>query len=235
MLNLLIEIQKNKSLIKKEKRALKTVLNISVMKDLKKKFDDKKIHYIKLDKELKGIRKNIEITEKKINEVKDELEKDENKLYSNLKYDLKLIKSLEKSIESKKDEIKNMEDKSLEFMYEEEKISSDKKKNRKELVDLRNKFYEFKENGSKEILKVKEVIEKAEKDISNLEREIPEELLDEFNEISEAKGTGAAELYDGVCTGCKMKVSAITIDNIKKNKKIVYCDNCGRIVHCKYD
>lgn len=233
MLELLIKIQENKALIKKEKKSLKIGLSINGMRDLKKEFEKKKVCYIELDKKLKDIRKNIEIITEKLNGIKEEVEKDESKLYSNLKYDLKLIKSLEKSVESKKAEIKDIEDKSLELMYEEEEISNKKEKIRKELVDIREKFYEYKKDGNKEILKARKEIKKAEKNISNIEKEIPADLLDEFNQISDEKGNGAAQIDDGVCTGCKMKVSAMTIDDVNKNEKIVYCDNCGRIVHCK--
>ena len=39
-----------------------------------------------------------------------------------------------------------------------------------------------------------------------------------------------ARLNHEVCEGCKMKVSAITLDRIFKGEDIVYCDNCGRIL-----
>ncbi|MEA5007544.1 zinc ribbon domain-containing protein [Clostridium tyrobutyricum] len=232
MLDLLIEIQENRGIIKNREKAIKDSTNISYMKKIRLEFEKKKKIYMKLDLEVKDNKRDIEIVSLKLDELKNEIEEDENKLYSNFKYDLKLIKSLEKSINTKKEEAKDMEDKSLNLLYKEDDLIKKKSDIRKKLVELRDNFYEYRENNKEVLLKNRRDIEDSKNRIVTLERQVPKDLLEKFNEISRIKGTGAAKLSDnGVCLGCLMKVSAITIDNVKKDKETVYCDNCGRIIH----
>lgn len=234
MLDLLIQIQENRQIVKNSDHKSKNGEAFNYMKKIKKEFDKEKKNHIVLKEKLDDIKKNIKIVDDKIENVKMEIKEEENKLYSNFKYDLKLINSLEKSIEIKKMEIKKMEDRSLELLYEEDEVLKEKDKSKNILIELRDNFYKYKETYNDEILKGRKRVKEAEKNIVDLEKMVPKELLDRFYEISEVKGTGAAQLDRGICQGCRMKVSAITLDDINKNRKIVYCDNCGRIIHCNY-
>ncbi|MCI1944089.1 zinc ribbon domain-containing protein [Clostridium luticellarii] len=231
MLNLLLEIQKNREIIKKTKKTLKEESNNSFMKKIKREFEEEKLKYKALDSKLNATRENMGQLEKKLEHMKEEVKQEESKLYGNLKYDLKFISTLEKSVKLKKDEVKNLEEINLNMMYEEESLVQEKDVSRKKLIHMKNEFCNNKKTIGEKALKAEEDIKKAEKNILSLERKLPPELLDKFNELCAVKGTGAARLSEGVCQGCRMKVSAITIDDIKKNKDIVYCDNCGRIIY----
>lgn len=231
MVNLLIEIQKNREIIKKNKRNIKNGLNICLLKKMKREFEEEKLNYKNVNSRIKKIGENIEELEQKINKLKEEVKLDENKLYGNMEYDLKFIQTLEKSIKLKQNDIKKLEEDSLNFMYEEENISKKIIESKKKLVNLKEKFYNYKENNNENIAKAEKRMIEARNSIKDIEQHIPKKLLDKFNELCFDKGTGAAVISNGVCSGCKMKVSAVTIDNIKNNKNIVYCDNCGRIVH----
>lgn len=235
MLDLLIKIQENRQIIKnstKDSISSKFIVN---MKRIKKEFEREKKRYLELKQKFVQLENKIKNIENKVNIIKQEIRDNETKLYSNLKYDLKMMESLERSIEMKKNDIKDLEDKSFELLCDEDEILKTKEKSRSVLVGLRNDFYMYKKGYSDELSKMEKDTERAKKDIEELENKIPEKLLNKFNEISDIKGTGAAELYKGVCQGCRMKVSAITLDNINKNNEIVCCDNCGRIVYCNYE
>lgn len=232
MLDLLIGIQDNKKIIKEAKRELKTGLSIYSMKKIKDEFEQEKEKYKSIDIKLKKNKTEIESIEGKLNVVKEEIASEENKLYGNSKYDFKLINSLEKSIELKEGKVKELEEENLKLLYEEEELLQQKKYSGKRLIDLQADFHKSKKNSTEKIIQIKRNIEKAQQDISNMEKQIPKELLDKFNQLSSVKGTGAARLSDEVCLGCKVKVSAMTIDNIKNHRGIVYCDNCGRIIGC---
>ncbi|MFL0195838.1 zinc ribbon domain-containing protein [Clostridium sp. WILCCON 0269] len=230
MLNLLIQIQDNRERIKKAKKELKNNSIIHSMRKIKGEFENEKVKYKSIDNSLQKIQSNIKDIEQKLGCIKEEMKLEEDKLYRNLKYDLKLINSLEKSIELKQNKIKELEEKSLGLLYEEEELLEQRECSRKRLIELRDDFYDYKKNSNEKVINVKEDIKKAEQDILNCEKCIPSELLSKFNELSSIKGTGAAQLSDGVCLGCKVKVSAITLDNVRNNKGMVYCDNCGRII-----
>lgn len=231
MLNLLLKIQQNKETIKKTKKALKEESNNNFMRKMKKEFEQEKAKYKIIDSKLKGVRQNIEQLDERLNNLKKEMDLEEAKLYGNLKYDLKFMNTLEKSIKLKEHEIKSLEEDSLNALYEEENSLKERGISGRKLVDIKDEFYNHKKIINEKIIKAKEDIKIAEGNILNCEKKVPKKLLYKFNELCSVKGTGAAELSNGVCLGCRMKVSAITIDDIKNNKDIVYCDNCGRIIH----
>ncbi|APM38336.1 zinc ribbon domain-containing protein [Clostridium kluyveri] len=232
MMDLLVEIQDNKEIIKKCKKELKIDLGIHSMKKIKDEFEQEKEKYKSVDTKLKKNKIEIENVENKLNIIKQEITSEEDKLYRNSKYDLKLINSLEKSIESKVSKMKELEEKNLKLLYEEEELLQQKECSGKRLITLKDDFHKSKKTSSEKIIKIKQNIEKAQQNILDIEKRIPKELLDKFNQLSSIKGTGAARLSEGVCLGCKMKVSAMTIDNVKNHRGIVYCDNCGRIISC---
>ncbi|MHC6179143.1 zinc ribbon domain-containing protein [Clostridium sp. JNZ X4-2] len=231
MLDLLLKIQQNRETIKKIKKVLKEESNNNLMKKMKREFEGEKAKYKIIDSKLKDVRQSIEKLDKKLDDLKGNMKLEEAKLYGNLKYDLKFINTLEKSVKLKEHEIKSLEEESLNALYEEENLLKEKEIIRRKLIDIKDEFYNNRKIINEKIIKAKEDIKIAEHHISNCERKVPKKLLDKFNELCSAKGTGAAELSNGVCLGCRMKVSAITIDDIKNNKDIVYCDNCGRIIY----
>lgn len=232
MLEKLIEIQDNRNIIKKSKKELKGNLNMNSIKKIKDEFEQEKERYKCIDNNLKKLQIKIQNIENALSDISKEVASEEDKLYRNLKYDFKLINSLKKSIESKKNKMKELEDENLKLLYEEEELLEKKKNSKEKLTSLRDDFYEGKKIVSEKVIKIKKDIERSEQNILNCEKCVPEELLNEFNKISSVKGTGAAMVSQGVCMGCKVKVSAVTIDNIKNNVGVVYCDNCGRIINC---
>ncbi|WP_416175941.1 zinc ribbon domain-containing protein [Clostridium sp.] len=232
MLDLLIKIQSNRQIIEDTKKESKNNKIINEIKEIKRQFESEKKVYVELNNKLKNLKEEINNIEDNVKIIREEIKKDESKLYSNMKYDLKFIEGLQKSIEVKKQEVADMEDRSLELMYNEEELSNKRDMSKTKLVKLRDDFYKYKEIYNNSIIESRKKVEQAKQNIADTEKLIPKDLLDEFYTICDIKGSGAAKVSNGVCEGCRMKVSAITLDDIKKNKKIVYCDNCGRIIHC---
>jgi len=61
---------------------------------------------------------------------------------------------------------------------------------------------------------------------------IDPDLLEEFERIfSSKKGDAIAELENGVCTGCHMKVTPATGAAVRAAKEIAHCDQCGRMLY----
>jgi predicted nucleic acid-binding Zn-ribbon protein len=60
---------------------------------------------------------------------------------------------------------------------------------------------------------------------------IEEDLLDHYNRLFKSKGGMALVTVEHeVCTGCHMKVNTQTILEVKAEKEIVGCPQCGRIL-----
>lgn len=230
-LDLLLEIQENQKIAKESIKVLKDGSYINILKKLKEEFEDEKINFRKKEKELINLDNKVSELDVEIGSVQKEQNKEDNKLYNNNVSNYHVLEALQNSMEYRKNIIKDLEDKKVVLLKSQEKILKDKENSRIKLVKLKNTFYSCKEDTDKKINKAKEDMKKVEINIQDLEKLIPPELLIDFNNIKKRMGTGAAKVQNNVCSGCKMYLSSVVLDEIKKSKKIVYCEHCGRILY----
>jgi len=61
---------------------------------------------------------------------------------------------------------------------------------------------------------------------------IDEDLLDQYQRLFRSKnGNAIVELDNDVCSGCHMKLTTQTILQVKSNRQITHCEQCGRILY----
>lgn len=224
-------LQRKLDLIKENKKVLKDGSHIYFLKKLKREFDHKKKEYILKKEGLGNIKENYQGISEKIKNVKKEIDENEFKLYNKVGSDLNAIDKLEKSIEKGKQELKKLEDDAVELLEQEEKIDFIIENLRLELVNVKNNFYDYKEKSSKKIDEADYNIKLFEKEIEELKKDIPDNMLGEIEKILKYNDTAVVKLVGAVCDGCKMKVSAMTMDSVNRGVEIVHCDNCGRILY----
>ncbi len=116
----------------------------------------------------------------------------------------------------------------------------------KEIVNLKKYETETKqqeENINKEIKEMDASIAKAKDEISVLQKDrdefaknIPANILSQYERIRENRnGQGLALIEGDSCGGCNMVLSPQLIVQATKCKELVYCDNCSRILFNKKD
>lgn len=78
----------------------------------------------------------------------------------------------------------------------------------------------------------KKQLDETNEDRKSLASSIDPDLLNEFERIFKSKkGDAIAELVNGVCTGCHMKVTPATAAAVRASKSIAHCDQCGRMLY----
>lgn len=68
----------------------------------------------------------------------------------------------------------------------------------------------------------------------NIEKEakkVEPKLLERYRSIKQHCTPPMAKLIDGQCSGCFMSLPSATLLELKEGKRIVECDNCGRIIY----
>ncbi len=61
---------------------------------------------------------------------------------------------------------------------------------------------------------------------------VDEDLLELYDRLIKAKnGVAVVGLIDGACNGCHMKVIQATVVDVKSEKAVAHCENCGRILY----
>lgn len=230
-IEILREIQQNYDLLKHSKEALKDRSSLEKLKNMKREFEEEKINYKILCEKLDEIAKKYELIDEKIKVYNKEVKEKKELLYNKCGSNFKLIEKLQKEIEIYEKDIKHKENEQFELLECEEKFKGKIQELKKKLINLKKNFSQIKENAHQKKLQLENDYKKALEAISRLEKEVPQSLIQKFYDIQESKTNPIAELENGVCSGCKIAVSIMTINELKLNKKIVTCDNCGRILY----
>lgn len=230
-LKLLLEIQKGRKEIKNYNNIVKDTSYIGKLKELKLEFEKSKENFKEKIHEIEKVKADYNEASEKSSVIKKELDDLKNKLYNYTGCDLKSINATQKEISSKEDNLKALDDKLFRLLEIEEELDSSLEKYKNKLYEIKNNFYNYKNEANKRIAHAKDAILKNTKSIGQMENALPKGLLEEFNKIFSLTGSGAGELDKQICSACRMKISSLTLDSIKKGEKIVYCDNCGRIIY----
>lgn len=135
-------------------------------------------------------------------------------------------------IENYETEITELEDKEIELMEEAEE-------QRTAYNAAKDKLAENKESVAEEIEDLGSLAKKLESDIESekatragFAAEVDEDLLYTYDRLFQSKaGRAVVGLVDEVCDGCHMKVTKSTIVEVKAEKKVATCENCGRILY----
>jgi len=192
---------------------------------LKDSLKNKNENYKNLQIKLKRI--ELDLTEKS-----NKINKHQEDLYGGKITDIKELKQIQKVIAHYKEEKDSIEEKILDLMEEMEDLDKS--------IGHLDEDLKVKE---KELKKRKEEIDSAmlviEKDINflNIKREemlsklTDGRLLKEYERLRKEKGGKAIMEVDGsICPGCYLDLPSDVIYQLKKNRKIIICPNCSRIL-----
>ncbi|MDD3224514.1 MAG: C4-type zinc ribbon domain-containing protein [Clostridium sp.] len=230
----LYELQNCYDEIDKNKHILKDGSYLYLLKKMKNEFEDNKNNYNDEIKALKELHLEYGSINVKLKDTKEKIDKDEDILYNRgnkgSAYDMKSINALQNSIKSNKLKFKNIEDEAIEMLEKEEKLKNNLDISKEKLINVKDNFYTYKNKSAAKIEEAKKNLESLKLKVEDIKAKIDEEYLNQFYSIHNEKKKAVVKLNKGICEGCKMKVSAITLDKIGKEDKLVYCENCGRIL-----
>ncbi|OOO65680.1 zinc ribbon domain-containing protein [Clostridium tepidum] len=230
-LDLLIKLQNYYIELENNNKVLKDGSDIYFLKKLKDKFEENKIKYKLKEEQLENIKKEYKEISLKIKRENKNIEEKEYFLYNEAISDIKLIERFENDIEKSKNTIKELENLAIKLIEKDEKISTEKENLREKLKIIKINFDDYKKASSKKINEAKMKINLCEKSIKDTRAIIEKDILEKFDKIKESKKIAIVPLEKGICIGCRVRVSSMILDNIKKEENIVCCDNCGRILY----
>ena len=74
------------------------------------------------------------------------------------------------------------------------------------------------------------VVEKAERDMKALAKQLSPDVLKRYETIKKKHQNPVASLNDNRCTGCGMSVSMTAVRKFSSGSDLVECENCGRLI-----
>lgn len=192
------------------------------IKQIQQQFEDKKKRFLSLQVARKNKEMELASQEEKIRKHETEL----NAVKSNEAY-----KALLTEIEAAKKEMGTIEDAILHNFEEADQLNLELKKDEVSLKEEQKKL-------EQEISELESQIQKAEKALrdelqnrENFIHSLKKELLSVYEYIREKKGGVAIVTIEGeCCSGCNTHLTPNTINEVKKGKNMVRCDDCSRIL-----
>jgi len=192
---------------------------------LKDSLKNKNENYKNLQVKLKRI--ELDLTEKS-----NQIEKHQEDLYGGKISDIKELKQIQKVIANYKEEKDSIEENVLDLMEEMEdldksighfnedlKVNEKEFKKRKEEMDLSRLVIEKNMNSLN--IKKEEILSKI----------TDNRLLKKYELLRKEKSGKAIVKVDGpICPGCYLDLPSDAIYQLKKNRKIIICPNCSRIL-----
>lgn len=141
------------------------------------------------------------------------------------------FQALNNEIKRYEGEITQIEDRELELMESAEALKAT-------IAVATTAAQEMKALAARNVADIAAKTEAVENHLNELEAEraklasaVDEDLLDTYQRLFTNKHEAVVGLEHDVCMGCHMKVTAQTVVNLRANKVIVHCENCGRILY----
>ena len=169
--------------------------------------------------------------EHEVSSVDQRIQAEQKRLYDGSVANPKELSSIQAEIESLGRRKTRLEDEEIGQMEHREELESKLPPLEKELGELRQRVEEIEASAQSELGKIGADLEERRASRNALAPEIDEELLEIYEDLrGHKKGVGAAALIDGVCQGCHEKLSAMTLDKLKRTDGIRRCEHCRRIL-----
>ena len=228
--DMLLALQKIDNIIyeeEKKKRSLPLMIEeiINKIQELKNSLKNKNENYKNLQIKLK--RKELDLAEKS-----NKINKHQEDLYGGKISDIKELKQIQKVIANYNEEKNGIEEEILDLM--------------EEMEDLNKSIYNLDEDlkcKDKDLKKCKEkidlmmlAIEKKTNSLNEKRGEILSKITDghllkEYELLRKEKGGKViVEVNGSICPGCYLDLPSDVIYQLEKNRKVIICPNCSRIL-----
>ncbi|HAX61826.1 MAG TPA: hypothetical protein DCX95_04610 [Elusimicrobia bacterium] len=143
-------------------------------------------------------------------------------------------KALLTEIESGKNEKLRIEDELLALMETDEKNSKDIKNLQKEYENKEKEFVGKKVLFENDLKKASELVSQLSLERKTKLTELPKNIVDKYENIRKNKnGSAVVMVEDNACGGCHRNLPIHIIDELKKGKDLITCNNCMRILYRK--
>ncbi len=180
--------------------------------------------------------KNLQIKLKRIEldliEKSNKIKKHQEDLYGGKITDIKELKQIQKVVAHYKEEKDSIEERILDLMEEMEDLDKSISHLEEDLKVKEKQFKKRKEEIDSEMLVIEKNINSLNiKRKETLSKLTDGRLLKEYESLRKEKGGKAIiEVNGSICSGCYLGLPSDAIYQLKKNRKIIICPNCSRIL-----
>jgi len=140
--------------------------------------------------------------------------------------------ALAHEIEAGEKAISSIEDKEIELMEEIEKLKPEIATAEQTHAEEKAKFEQILAGLETKKTNLEARATELQADRTRFTEGVDEDVLERYNRLFQTKnGTAVAPLEHEVCMGCHMKVTTQTVVQVKSEKDVVHCPQCGRVLY----
>lgn len=156
---------------------------------------------------------------------------EERRLYDGSVADPRELQSIQAEVAGLRERTARMEDEALEIMERREALEARAATLQAQADAARQAVDEARGDAAQELEQIEGALSSLESERAGLLPGFDEGLLALYEDIRrQRKGVGAAALSEGVCGGCRQKLSAVELDRLKRASGVRRCDSCRRIL-----
>jgi hypothetical protein len=179
--------------------------------------------------ELQKLDKTQRAQELELQSVADKLASEEGRLYSGHVTNPKELAGLQKEVRYLNGRHTELEDNLLETMMAREEAAS-RVEERQAILEQANLKWEREQSTLvKERDGLRTTLAEMRDRKARLVDQTPAHALSTYNHLCRTKGLAVAPVENGMCTGCRVSLSAVDRQRVQ-SEDLVTCGNCGRIV-----
>ncbi len=146
--------------------------------------------------------------------------------------DPKELASLEKKLEELQRRKDKLEDVLLALYDKSEQESRKVEQQRETVARLAKELDATVGNFERVSAELEAAIADAQQQRTAIVEKLDEKLLADYENIREKSGGLAVVAVNGsLCSGCRVSISVMLLEELEKGKKLVRCENCRRILH----
>jgi uncharacterized protein len=148
--------------------------------------------------------------------------------------DPKELASLEKKIEELDRRRDKLEDQLLALYDAVEEQTRRRQQQRDTVAQLENEIAGIERAFEADSAELNAAIAQAQDERAEIISQLNTDLVAMYENIREKNdGLAVVEVNDRLCTGCRVSISVMLLDQLHSGKKIVRCENCRRILYYK--
>jgi len=185
----------------------------------------------KTKEELENKKKEIRKKEMELQDKSQESSSLRKQMYGGEISSTKELEQMEKKLKLLEKDKGELESRIIEEMEKVEEMEEEKKKLEEELKEEEKKLEKVNKELEEEQGKTKQELEEMRQKRRDLESGAESKFLEKYESFSRHyNGKGIARVDGDICEGCQVFISSAIKGRLYKQDKLVYCENCGRIL-----
>ncbi len=135
-----------------------------------------------------------------------------------------------KEIDGLREKKKKIEDEMITLMEEEEENRAKIKQSAKDTETMINNYLAEIASLENHLVELNDKLSKMTAEHKDVKDALPLSTVGSYERIKKARKTGVSRVKSTICEGCFATLSPQVLNELKRGDKIIYCENCGRII-----